>query len=140
MTGNSGYPSLEEIGWGYPKELLGTRSRTSVTVRPLRAVEQGRRRFDFRKKHIAAYEDVLYEVAMRREKALATYPLPEEMEMLIRHLQGWIETNSAAMRLTQGFWMEYLGTDYPRRTKLSTDLKIYTAIVRLRFHSARGVS
>lgn len=136
MTGNS-YPTLDEMGWGYPKELLGTRSQTSITVRPLKSTEQDIK-IDFRRKHIDAYEEVVYEIAMRREAASAVYSLPEDMEALIRHLQGWVETNSAAMRTTKGFWMEYLKTEYPRPDK--DNPKIYVAQVTLRFRSYRGVS
>jgi hypothetical protein len=135
MTGN--YPTLDEMGWGYPKELLGTRSQSSVTVRPLRSLERDVK-IDFRRKHIDAQEDVIYEIAMRREDTPASYDRPPELIALVRHLQGWIETNSAAMRTTQGFWMEYLGTDYPLPT--TPNPRIYIAQVRLRFRSIRGTS
>lgn len=130
-------PDLNEIGWGYPKELLGTRSRTSVTIRPIQSVEQSVK-IDFRRRHTRASEDVLYEIALRKEDAPATYSMPEELEGLVRHLQGWVETNSAAMLKSKGFWMEYLDTQYRMASKANP--KVFSAIVRLRFHSVRGTS
>ena len=131
-------PDLEEIGWGYPKELLGTGSQTSVTIRPLRSTERDIK-IDYRRKHIDAYEDVIYEIAMRLEEAPANYAIPAELEALVRHLQGWVEANSYAMRQSsKGFWMEYIGTTFPESRPANP--KVFTAQVKLRFRSVRGVS
>lgn len=123
-------PNLDEIGWGYPKELLGTRSRTRITVRPI-TTREDHVKIDFRRQHTDVHEEVTYEIALRKENASHRYALPEEMEGLIRHLQGWIEVNSYAMRQVNGFWMEYLKTQYPINTNQSP--KIYTARVTVRF-------
>lgn len=131
-------PNLDEIGWGYPKELLGTRSKTSITIRPLTTREQ-HVKIDFRRQHTDVHEEIAYEIAMRREMASKQYTMPEEMEALIRHFQGWVEANSAAMRVSKGFWMEYLGSYYPTQQK-SPNSKIYTAVVRVRFRWATGFS
>jgi hypothetical protein len=125
-------PDLEKIGWGYPSQLLGTRSQTRITITPLRFFEKHTAK-DFRRTVYDATEEVTYEIALRKEDASSRYEQPEELEMLARHLQGWVETNSAAMKASKGFWMEYAGTEYPPPTK--TNPKVFIVRVRLIFHS-----
>jgi hypothetical protein len=132
MQANWDYSEINgnDIGWGYPGSLLGTRSGKSITLRCIPVIDSVRKE-DVTRRLMRFVETVRIDVYLRDETAPVTYTMSEKLEGMVRYIQGFIEANMNALYVQGISGMENLFTQAIPADPGNPNSKIYHAIVTI---------